>query len=114
MCVLLHGDCALNFPLSETYLMDEIRQHCKKAPVSFCSVVMKALCFEEAVCANLKDMELVCAKDGEEAQTIKFHINFNARQRKALTKIDKGILYQLREFHPVIDAIGLFIHEGQD
>ena len=110
-----HFKLKLNFPTIEVELMAVLRKHCE-ANLQYggiSSPIVKGLYFEKAICERMRTLEVIYDKDEAIMNAVTFDIGMFLSVGKALSEINVGVLYHLREFHPVIDAIGSFVHEGQ-
>ena len=104
----------VNFPLMSTLVMDHLREEVSR-DIVFCNEIMKGYRFEHEFLTKVSSLSLTCNKH-EESDEVSPNVVLTFRQITAtkscagmpvVTTLLKGELINLREKHPVIDAVGI-------
>ena len=101
---------AVNYPSIYDMLLSMFQELAQELGTSHISnensKILQGLSFKAHVCVSLKEISVCCygRRGGSQMQTtFRFNFHKNYTWNKQLTK---GVLYRLRPFHPVIDAVG--------
>ena len=107
-----HFVLALNFPLMLKYIRNMLQEKPYTEDLQF-NMIIKGYRFEHKVLKKLDDKEIAItySKEGEgqTAATFKFGPLSSLQPGQPLRRMTSGVLYYLREQHPVIDAVAIVV-----
>ena len=107
-------ELALNFPLILSPIREMLQARDYTSELQL-NMIIRGYRFESAVLNKLdgNDIAISYSKEGETptGDTFKFDVMVPLRPGKPLRKMNRGVLYYLREQHPVIDAVAIVVKE---